>query len=358
MNRTGVAALIAAGIVGIVGGTVSAVVRGDNAPASTPGTGAKDGPSASTSKVLYAGNKTIHDGAATVRFTAPFETPDRLLRSSTGYLIAHRTNDQEPGSRIYSVAKDGTTAVVADVQGTWDLDATRTRVVGTDPGSGRVRVWSLDGKVVATAKQQTPAAVAAVWSGDKVLVTQRSGGQHPEWRLSTWTPQTDTWRRTNNLGMLDLVASADGKLLSGSVNLDGISGDQANPCLRVGSAPGAPNVEWRTCDWRLNGSQTGVFSPKGSRILAVPSEGDGIGPALFATFSAARGPSADLKSFPAPQWTLGAVWLDENTLLVTSKTDPDLDENTGTIISQCGLDGACKVVARRDKGDLVAGEQG
>ncbi len=355
MNRTTAAALIAAGVVGLVGGTVSAVVRGSSGPTASSPPGSSPSPSPSPRTVLYAGDKTIHDGDQRIRYRAPFDTPDRLVRSATGYLIAQSTSPQEPSFRIYAVAEDGATTRVADVLGDWDVNEQGDHVVGTDLDSGRVTTWDLTGSPTARGpKYDGPAT--AVWQGDRVLISAHLDSQDP-WRLFTWDPTSGKTKQTAVPGMADLTVSPDGTLLGGAVGVEGFTTDNANPCLRVAATPGSPATEWTTCDWRANGGATQLFSPAGTRVLAVPAQTDGFGPGQFATFSAEKGPSGGVRTFLTPDLTMDAAWLDEDHLLLIGATDADLTPETGRWIRLCDLTGECTEVTTRAPGKLVLGEQ-
>lgn len=361
MNRTTAAALVTLAVIGTVGGSVSAVIRGDGGVRPPVASADSDVPE-TTANVLYAGAKVIHDGRAAVRYDAPFDTPDRLVRTPTGYLVSHDTSPQEPSSRVYFVAPDGTTTKVADILGRFDLDARGDRIVATDLETGNLRVWDLDGTVTATWDGGPTSQSRPVWSGDQVLSSAVAGsrqGDSGTWQMWRWDPRTGNARQLSTPGMAELSASRDGGLLAGSVGLDGFSVIEQNYCLGVASAPGASaSLTWDTCDWRLNGGHSDSFSPDGKRILTVPSETDGFGPGQFVTFSATAGPSEDLRKFRAPAWTMDANWLDDDTLLLTGATDGDLDAQTGTWIRSCTLEGRCAEVATRAHGPLVVGEQG
>ena len=120
--------------------------------------------------------------------------------------------------------------------------------------------------------------------------------------------------------------------------------------------PGAPSVGWQTCDYGLN-APWAALNPSATKVLAIPAESDGFGPGVFWTFSATRGPTAGLRRLKSPVYTTDAQWLDDSSVIVRSRTDDRLDDDTGTILRRCDLAGACTVVARRDKGELVVGEQ-
>lgn len=367
MNHTTAVTLVALAVAGAIGGTVTAAVRGD-AP-STPA--AAGSPSASPTAeepgvVLYAGAGVIHDGDRTVKYRAPFATPDRLVRSSRGWLISKDTDSEvhPHAARLYSVAPDGSTTEVAEVADAWDVNEQGDRVVGADVETGAVKVWDLDGDVVAT-WPGPQGVVRPVWSGDLVLASAvvpedgDPGGESGLWSMFRWNVATGDSRQLDVVGLPELSASRDGGLLAGSVGTEGVPVIEQNYCLAVMNTPGRADPDhWDTCDWRLNGGRSGDFSPNGTRILAVPSETDGFGPGLFATFSASAGPSEGLQKFQAPDWTMDATWLDEEHLLVMGATDGNLDDKSGSWLQRCDLRGECEEVARSEHGLLVPGEQG
>ncbi|HET9499856.1 MAG TPA: hypothetical protein VFO98_06320 [Marmoricola sp.] len=360
MNRTTVAALVATAVVGVIGGTVSAVVRGD-----APGRTANAGPTSSgapSTTVLYAGAKVIHDGGRTVTYRAPFDTPDRLARTADGYLIAHNTSPQEPSSALFHVGTDGTTRHIADVLGRWDLDPERDTIVAVDLESGRLQARTLDGTVTATWDGPL-GAQNPVWTADDKVLVSTFEADDGIWSMRAWDPRTGSTTRLDSPGYEDLASSADGTLISGAVGMDGLSVPEKNVCMTVHGAAATvagaqDNTSWNTCDWRLNMPGADYFSPDGKRVLAIPSESDGFGPGRLATFSASKGPGVGLQQFDAPPATMDATWLDGQHVVVKGATDFDLDAETGTWLKVCDLGGSCTDLARRAHGDLVVGEQG
>lgn len=374
MNRTTVVALVATAAVGMIGGTMTAVIRGDNdRPGGSAGptdrssrTPSSPGaPTPTSANVLYAGAKTIHDGDRTVRYDAPFDTPDRLVRTRNGWLVSTSTGtDAHPqSSRVYTVAPDGTTKAIAEIADAFDLNDTRDRIVATEVESGAVKVWDVDGEVVRTWPGPR-GATRPVWSGELVFASavvdsggeSEPGGETGVWNLFRWNPATGAAKRLDRGGFEQMAASRDGTLLSGSVGIEGYSLVAENYCLGIQSAPGRPDPAfWDSCDWRLNSRYSQAFSPDGTRILAVPSESDGFGPSLFATFSATDGPTEELQKFAAPKMTIDASWLDDDTLVLFGSTSFDLE--SGGWIRTCDLAGKCTEVATREDGPLVVGEQ-
>ncbi|HET7682322.1 MAG TPA: hypothetical protein VFK34_01485 [Marmoricola sp.] len=351
MNRTAAAAIIATAIVGTIGGTVSAVVRGDEPPP-PPTTSAPSG------TVLYAGAHLIHDGKEQVRYDAPFDTPSRLVRADEGYLIAQDTGQDGRTSRVFHVTTEGTTTRLADLAGAWDLNPDGDQVVGVGADTGKVETRDLDGTITAT-WDGPQGAQNPVWTADGTVLVSTDDGAGG-WHLHEWHPKGGSSRLLDRVGYAELAASTDGTLISGSVGIEGFSVKDENYCLGVAAAETGPGetLSWSTCDWRLNAPGTPAFSPGSGRILAVPSESDGFGPGRLATFSARQGPDTDLRAFNTPPMTMAAVWLDDQHLVLKGATDFDLDEDTGSWLKVCDLDGKCTDTARRAHGDLVLGEQG
>ena len=163
----------------------------------------------------------------------------------------------------------------------WDIDEGGTRIVGTDANSGRLQVWDTSGRVIAKTSRPVPRSeyLDPVWSGDVVLMTGRVEEQQTSvWPVWRWDPDAKSPKRTDEVGMAGWSASADGAQLLGTVGIEGLPTDhEGNVCLRMTSAPGAPQAVWQTCDWRLNAPH-GEFSPQGTRVLAIPADSDGFGP--------------------------------------------------------------------------------
>ncbi|MEO5651669.1 MAG: hypothetical protein ABIN79_15755 [Marmoricola sp.] len=354
MNRTTAAALIAAGVVGLVGGTVSAVVRGDHSPgtggpSTAPTTRSEQPQPAAT--VLYAGDGKVVDGKRTITWTAPHQTPTKLVRTSTGYLLSFATSPQEPAFELWAVDTEGQSTLVAKVAGTWDLDATKSRIVGSDLESGKVIVWSLEGTAEATWRLFT-GRHSPVWVGERVMVSPvLRNGTLPQ---LFWDPATEKQTTTRNVGFSNLTSSPDQLLAGGQVDSEGAgSNNEGNYCLasqKVGDTSGAN--QWYTCDWRSN--VDGVqYSPDSAKVMAIPAQSDGFGPGVFGVFSATDGPKAGVSEIKAPGPTLGAEWLDEGHLVVYGASDYNLDDKTAMVIRTCDLSGKCAEVAHGAEGEKL-----
>ena len=358
MNRTTAAALIAAGVVGLVGGTVSAVVRGDSSPGTagpaggktpdkTPGKTEQPQP---TAQVLYAADGKIHDGKRTISWTAPFEAPQELVRTSTGYLLSFADDHEDPTVELWTVDTQGRSEQVADVRGRWDLDADLSSIAGTDAATGKVTVWPLDGTPKATWRSFT-SPVAPVWAGDVVLVAPERDRTFSE---ISWDPTTGATKDTKVAGYTNLTASPDGRFVGGTTGTDGLpTSTGGDYCLASHPTKQKDDTgRWATCDWRSN--EKGIqYSPGSTKVIAIPSESDGFGPGLFGIFSAEKGPRGGITEIDAPDATMGAEWLDDEHLLVYGATDLDLDENTGMWIREYTLDGESTEVVRIPQGRLV-----
>lgn len=368
MNRTTAATLIAAGVVGLAGGTVVAVVRdGDPAPGRTPSAGGAETPtprpstSPSTARparaeLLYAASGRIVDGSRTITWKAPALRTTELVRAGDGYLVGFDPNAEglpgdQTSTELWSVRPDGEASRVATVRGRWDLDRAGEQVVGTDHRSGKVTAWSV-GDAGSSTWRTFRGGVSPVWVGDQVMVSapQSQGGQ----TLVSWDPETGAESSEDLAGFGELTATVAGDLIGGQVGRDGLPDSEEAFCLassKVGDTSGAG--QWRTCDWRSN-TPALQYSPDGSRVLAIPADTDGFGPGVFGVFSALRGPSAGVTEIDVPDATLGAEWLGTDRLVVYGASDLDLDEQTRRVLSVCDLEGECTEAVRGEPGeDLV-----
>ena len=110
MNRSTVVAVVATAAIGLAGGAVTAVVRGDEErtpPAA--GSSATAKPAAATGVVLYVGDGTIVDGDRSVRIDGAPDGIGQLGRVDGGWLVsaAHPDSPTEPASQVLFVTPDG-----------------------------------------------------------------------------------------------------------------------------------------------------------------------------------------------------------------------------------------------------------
>ncbi|GAB3991914.1 hypothetical protein [Nocardioides marmoraquaticus] len=362
MHRSTVATLIIAAAVGLGSGSLTAVARGGSDDGSTGGAAA--GPTSGTgasASLLYLDGRTLHDGDREVRLQQRLRDPVRLVRLASGWLVADRTGENT--SLLWRVDEDGAMIDVTEVRDDWDLDRTRTKVAGVYAADGVLSAWSvapgLATRLLGRA-ESAPEVAGVGWQGSRVLATEAADPDPG--RTWVWRPGAEP-RRTPVVLPAELSASADGDLVAGAVTAEGFTvTDLPNGCLLVATAPGVPAgpdgtvPSAQTCDWRPD-RQAAVFSPDASLVLAIPERTDGFGPAAFGTFSSTAGPREDLAVLDAPEWTTGAQWLDDDTLLVLSRTDGELDAGTGSVLRACDRSGAdCEVVAATERGAIVVGD--
>lgn len=355
MNRTTSAALIMAGIVGLVGGALFAIVRSDGTSEPIGSRGA----ALASARLLYATAGTIHDGDREVALSgAPDGVPAELVQLADGYLVAFRAGRRNSDTDLWRVAPDGESERVAEVRGSWDVDAAGERIVGTDAVTGKVSVWESDGSGARTWRSFVR-PVYPVFIGEEVLVAPPDGtGSLAQDR---WHPVTGQVTREPRSGFTEQKASPDDRLVAGRVATDGYATGKGSDDHCLASRPadsdsvrGRDWGTWRTCDWRSN-DRSVQYSPDGKQMMAIPFESDGFGPSVFGIFSAVEGPSDGVTEIATPEATLGAEWLDTEQVLVYGATDTELDDRTGMWIQQCSLEGACKEVVRVEQGRLVVG---
>ena len=352
MNRSTVAAVVAAALVGTVGGALTATVRGDG-PAPTPAAGPRADPtpgqdgSPGTASLLWLTDGVLHDGDVEVPFDRP-GVPDQLARTANGWVVSMRADPPGRGAgSLWVVLRDGTSYRLGQMP-RWDLDTAAERVVGYDEQAGRVSVWDVSNADVLAglAPPDSSLPTAPLFVGPDVLLQEDVDGQAG---TGLWTPG-ESRSRLVGVGMADMTASPDGKWLVGSVGTDGSASAQGgNSGLQVLPTPRQREVAesddetswWRTCDWRT-AQQRGAFSPDSSRVLAIPSESDGYGPgevAVFETESRRR----MVGSFLLPQFTVRIDWADTDHLYLTGTATAD-PESSRWWVKRCDLAGACEDV--------------
>lgn len=349
-NGNLIAAVAAAAVVGIVGGTITALSI-TREPTSAP-SDAPPSPSASrtalpdppdSSAPLWSTPTTIHDGERAIEVMGMEGVGQVSRLPQGGYLALTPPSGQEPSFGVYRVRPDGVARLVTFILGRGDVSSDGTRFVGLDLDQGIYKVWRIaSGKVV----QRIPAgtrpgsrvgAVAAFtpsgvltgwWDGEQPYVIETSPGQTAEVAS----------------GLSDIAVSVDGAYLAGQA---------ANPdpqatstvCAWVGRLDA--ERRWRDCDTAFYAGEP-RFSPQGSRVLGVPADTDGFGPGAFVVLDSRTGER--VATVPAPPLTLEATLLDEETLLVRSALNGD---GHGTVISTCDLAGDCVRVARNEAEALL-----
>lgn len=364
MNRNAIAALAAAAVVGIAGGTAAAVMNSRDhtgVPTTAGSPRPSPGPaSAGASDILYAAPGKIHDGDKIVSFRQPRGTMDQLVRVRDGYVIGVQKSVEEPTATLVHVSPDGHTNRIADVRGFWDLDQGGTRIVGIPFPSGPITVWDTAGKALARWRSFST-DTKVVFSGAQVLASVATpSGRAGMYRLIRWNPDTGVARRLQQSGMANLAASVDGHQLLGYVDPQGNPNSEQALCSGMIPSPifsrDDGSHSFTTCDWRANDPIINPFSPDGSKVLMVPAMTDGFGPGSFATFSAQTGPIRDLRTFRTPERTLSGSWSGNRHILLVGSTTGSLEPDDGSWIKRCTLTGSCTEIARLEHGTMVLGQ--
>jgi hypothetical protein len=368
MNRTAAVALIAAAIVGIAGGAVSAVVRGDEGhteakpsatrtpkadptpsptPTATPSVTPQTVVRSETNEpLLYAKGGKIHDGDHVVAF--PKGAVQRLARAGGGWLVATTASVEDFATyNLWFLTDSRPARRLAEVS-TWDPDADGARVVGYDTDAGQVKVWDLPTlKVTGVYATEGSPVLTPAFAGHDVLISQDIGTQID---LVRWNPATHR-SKIIGAGYDDLSVSPGGSYLAGAVGPEGTSG-KTNLCLHLESTYlKKHDVSWNTCDWRTDSPAR--FSPDGTRLIAIPADTDGPGPGELGIIDASDGPRHLVGTVKAPPLTQGAEWADNDHLYVygSNRENPTTG---GMWIKRCDLEGQCTQVAS-SRGRLTVG---
>lgn len=356
MNRSTVLAVVATAAIGLAGGAVTAVVRGDADRPDTP-TASAPPTKGADAVVLYAGDRTIVDGDKRVHWEGAPDSIGQLARVDGGWLVSapHPETRTEPAMQVFLVTPGGTTKEIADVVGRFEVNAAGDRIVGQATDSGAITVWDLTGKVRATSDQDLNGQATGTWVGDNVLISYTGDAYSADTAL--FTPAHGT-TEDQPMTMRDVVASRDGSLIAGAVG-NAVASARENQCTAVRAGPSnepkpaTKGEGFTTCDYRPASTQP--FSPSGKRFLAVSVDSDGFGPSELVAFSAAKGPSSGLVRFHTPALTMEGSWLDDDRLVLVGAGDERLDENTEHWVKVCVLrTGTCTEVARA-KHVLTAG---
>lgn len=361
MNRNAIAALAAAAVVGIAGGTAAAMMKGRDhtAPPATAGP-PRPGPGPAASDILYAAPGRIHDGDKVVSFKQPRGTMDQLVRVRDGYLIGVQNAVEEPTVTLVHVSPDGHTNRIADVRGSWDLDRGGTRIVGIPFPRGPITVWDTTGKTLARWRSFST-DTDVVFSGAQVLASVVTpSGSAGTYQLIRWNPDTGLVHRLQQSGMANLFASVDGRQLLGYVGPQGDPSPEHAVCAEMIPSPifarDDGSHSFTTCDWRANDPLVNPFSPDGKKVLMVPAQTDGFGPGVFGSFSARTGPIRDMHAFHTPEWTLSGSWSGSDHVLLVGSTTGSLEPDDGSWIKRCTLTGSCTEIARLTHGRMVLGQ--
>lgn len=396
MNRNAIIALAAAGIIGTAGGTFAAVQAAgsdngsdardsDSAASDNPsgssssgpskpstddptdetdqtdetpgGTDAPSGPSdGDPGAPLWATSSVIHDGETELSFSG-VSTVERIERVADGYLVADGDGYGKKPYGVYLVTERNTAATaVAFVRGTWDVDASGTRIIGYDADDESYGIWD-----IASQKQtstfdngggtlEPPQKGRAAFAGtDGILAL--------EWRNPAGDPVVVTTAQDNAEGGIALFGVSDW-----SISSDGewFVGNKPNPDTSADNgicATGGTFIQagdgadpWVNCDYRFYGAPT--ITPDGKQALAVDALTDGFGPGGFTALTTADGSAGS--SFETPKDAAVTEGVISSNDVITLRAALSYDGN-GTVIYTCDFEGTCDEVARSEAESVIAG---
>jgi hypothetical protein len=321
MNRSSAAAVAAAAVLGVVGGTYAASLgidlggddgqrAGDQKTSRSPGTSTPTrseetkAPS-SPAQLLYMDSENIHDGYTHVAVSGiDIKSVDSLVRISGGWLVV-TADPQETDALLGGtvVAANGDQTDLGAFDGHWDINEDGTLFVAHHDDGYRVTNLA-DAAAVdvdLSAPSGTTATSDAAFTGNAVLTGWSSATGDP---TTLRTDLANGRRKVIPTGDLTgWTASPRGLLMTGEVI------DEATSCLEGGRVLGDHGDWWRTCEWRGYGPRP-QYTPDGERLLVVPSDTDGFGPGLYGVLDSETGKIEN--QIQPPDWTVNAEWGDND----------------------------------------------
>lgn len=346
MNRTSAAALAAAAVLGIVGGSYAATLgidlgkddgqrAGDQQSTtspepSTPTRSSETPAPSSPAQLLYMDSGTIHDGYTHVTVEdVDIKRVSALVRIRGGWLVVTSTSPEKSTFRGMVVTASGDQTDLGLFDGSWDINADGTQFVALYEDGYRVTPLmdeeavdvDLSGPAGATA------TATAAFAGEAVLTGWTSASGKP---MTLRTELSNGRSRVVPTGELTgWTASPRGLLMSGEVV------GEATSCLEGGRVLGDHADWWRTCDWRGYGLRP-QYSPDGEQLLVVPSDTEGFGPTLYGVLDSETGKIR--QEIQPPESTIGAEFGDNDEVFVLVQKDA---EGAGQEIYRCKLGEKC-----------------
>lgn len=286
MNRTAVASLVTAAVLGTAGGTAYAVlsapdradrVRDASSPTTSPTTD-----TGTSAGLFYFLHGTIHDGAAEV--DVPGVDADLVIaveRTATGYLVVHHGPGEDEQSAVH-VTTDGEAWEIGRLRGGWDVSTDGERMV-LDTGDG----WAV--AVLAEERTEPLDVVDGLGTELPVMTDPLPGialaatGVVTAWDADgegqLVLTETDHWTHTalGRPGFTDPVTSPDGTAVVATYpNPDYSPTNPVGSCLAGGAVDG-PAGWWSACG---TGPASGTpYSADGRWLLTQTTVGDGPPPA-------------------------------------------------------------------------------
>jgi hypothetical protein len=359
MNRTSAAALAAAAVLGIVGGTYAATLGidfGDDGgrgageqettqspEPSTPTRSVETPAPSSPAQLLYMDRNEIHDGYTHVAVgDIDIKSVSALVRIRGGWLVVTSTSPEEAEFRGTVVAASGEQTDLGAFDGHWDINVDGTLFVAHHEDGYRV-THLMDDAVIDFDLSGPPGATTAAtaaFTGNAVLTGWIStSGERTTHRTELGKDKTAT---ISTGDLTSWTASPRGLLMTGEVL------DEATSCLEGGRVLGDHGDWWRICDWRGYGLRP-QYSPDGEQLLVVPSDTEGFGPTLYGVIDSETGKIR--QEIQPPESTIGAEFGDNDEVFVLVQKDV---EGGGQAIYRCRYGDEC-TKERESSARLVLG---
>lgn len=375
IKRQTTIALVAAGLIGTTAGVVVTVggpelpvsrssatpVQPSVTPSATKTSGSSSSPTPSgtpfgigvakdNTPLLYVAKKKIHDGENVVAIDGISEPRViSVYRFVDNYLAS--TLPSSGRTNLYLVDVKGNSQLIAVTGYSYDLNLAKDRFVAVDVASKRVVIWDSEGKVIHREEEAIEDAerTSVGFVEDEVaIISAISANKQSAVR---WNPETSKITKIASPQLSGVSISPGGSFMAG----DTLKGNDGRGCLGVSTDKRVNKFhEWKACDWRSWGNST-LFSPDGSKVLAVPNNTEGYGPGELAAFVVRNDGRKPDAAFQTPDDTADAVWADDNRLWLTGPQGGDYQYKRGAWIKLCAFDGGCQTVATTDKGNVVLG---
>lgn len=357
MNRTSLAALAAAAVIGTTGGvTVALNAAGDDggeptadksSSAATPKPDkSSDSSGKSTATPLYYADGAIHDGSKNV--AVPTEVASGEVRDLAavdgGWLVVQADTDSS-GDEYFTgtyVAEDGGAWRIGEWRGNWDITAERDKVVyssgvtwhaatfadrSTEPldvlaGAGKEPSYmdvvnSLNGVAIAQ-----DGLITAWKDGDtnRLVVTEEDQWTHQPWGPSKPLPGPV---------LPGVLTSPDGtEAVVPYGNVDYRPENPVGDCLAGGPVDDV-DAWWKEC--QIGEASPEPWSPSGDRLLIRGTSADGPGTSWVRVIDPVTGKK--VSEFDPTGLLWGAQWGDDDTVFTLA-----YDEQTeGLLIKRCDV---------------------
>ena len=362
MNRTSLAALAAAAVIGTTGGvTVALNAAGDDdggkptadksSSAATPKAEKSSGSAGkSTATPLYYADGAIHDGGTNVAVPTQTAAGDvRALAAVDGGWLIVQVDTDSSGDEYYTgyyVPEDGDAWRIGEWRGNWDITTERDKVVYGNGVTWHVATFAdqttepldiLDGSGKEPAYMDVVNSLNGVAIVDGGLVTGWKDGKTNRLVVTEedhWTHQP--WGPT---GVDSPLSSPDGtQAVASYPNADYAPENPVGDCLTGGPADDA-DAWWKECE--IGAASLEPWSPSGDRLLIRGTSSDGPGTSWVRVVDPLT--NEKISEFDPTGLLSFAEWGDDDTVFTLA-----YDETTnGAAIKRCDVAAAkCKVEKR------------